>query len=212
MTDPVRVVIIEDDGADAALAAAYLRNNADTQYETLRAGSLAEAVPLLAEAHDCILLDLSLPDASGFELLDSVRSLATDSPIVVLTGRDNDQTGPEALRHGAQDYLAKSDVSPGVLRRAVGHAIERQREHVELLRTQAERPSGWRPIPAVPAVWNRRRPSPGQSRDGSGLRRGLLGRPAAAKPRRVMSPARRRPRLTSAWLRWHQRPSQSRSM
>jgi serine phosphatase RsbU (regulator of sigma subunit) len=74
-----------------------------------------------------VLLDLGLPDAIG---LAGVRRLRERSPaiaVVVLTGRDDEQLGIEALGAGAQDYLVKGRVEPEVLARAIRYAIERRR-------------------------------------------------------------------------------------
>jgi DNA-binding NarL/FixJ family response regulator len=49
---------------------------------------------------DVVLLDLSLPDSQGINTAASVSAFAPEMPIVVLTGRDDQATGAEALRLG----------------------------------------------------------------------------------------------------------------
>jgi serine phosphatase RsbU (regulator of sigma subunit) len=97
------------------------------ELELCEAGTLAAALEQLPDGVACALLDLGLPDVVG---LDGVRRLREQAPaiaVVVLTGRDDEQLGIEALGAGAQDYLVKGQVEPEVLARAIRYAIERRR-------------------------------------------------------------------------------------
>jgi serine phosphatase RsbU (regulator of sigma subunit) len=97
------------------------------ELELREAGTLAAALEQLPDGVACALLDLGLPDTIG---LDAVRRLRDSAPaiaVVVLTGRDDEQLGIEALGAGAQDYLVKGQVEPEVLARALRYAIERRR-------------------------------------------------------------------------------------
>lgn len=97
------------------------------EFELREVGTLAAALVQLPGDVACALLDLGLPDAVG---LDGVRRLRESVPaiaVVVLTGHDDEQLGIEALGAGAQDYLVKGQVEPGVLARAIRYAIERRR-------------------------------------------------------------------------------------
>ncbi|MCX7016545.1 MAG: sigma-54 dependent transcriptional regulator [Candidatus Sumerlaeota bacterium] len=58
-------------------------------------------------APDLLLLDLSMPDQSGLEVLTLLRSKRPDLPIVLITGRQDMKAGIEAMRLGAFDYLRK---------------------------------------------------------------------------------------------------------
>jgi CheY-like chemotaxis protein len=114
---PLRLLHVEDNLADALLVREYLIDVlAAVQFDT--AERLAELTPERAAATDCALLDLSLPDASGFDAVVALRRMSAALPIVVLTGYDNLKAGLAAvLRDGADDYLLKSH--------ADGHALER---------------------------------------------------------------------------------------
>lgn len=75
---------------------------------------------------DAVLLDLNLPDSTG---IDTVRTLLDHEdlvPVVVLTGVRDRETGIEALREGADEYLVKDEINPDLLIRSVIHAIERK--------------------------------------------------------------------------------------
>jgi signal transduction histidine kinase len=88
---------------------------------------------------DCVLLDLSLPDAHELEGLDRLLGGWPSIPIVVLTGLEDDNTAVQAVHRGAQDYLFKGSATSETLGRAVGYAIERQRLLEELRKALALR-------------------------------------------------------------------------
>ncbi|MEP7294535.1 MAG: PAS domain S-box protein, partial [Chloroflexota bacterium] len=90
--------------------------------------SLAEALVGLAnDTVDVILLDLSLPDASGLETIIKMHKAALNLPIVVLTGYEDEQLALQALREGAQDYLHKHNLDSQLLKRVLRYAVERTR-------------------------------------------------------------------------------------
>jgi serine phosphatase RsbU (regulator of sigma subunit) len=123
------VLLVEDDEGDALIVQENLALAAP-EIGVRRVGSLAEALDSLPNAASCALLDLGLPDTMG---LDGVRQLREKAPrlaVVVLTGRDDEQLGIEALGAGAQDYLVKGQVEPEVLARAIRYAIERRRSEL----------------------------------------------------------------------------------
>jgi serine phosphatase RsbU (regulator of sigma subunit) len=128
-----RVLLVEDDEADAFLVRELLADT-DTSLEISWARSLAEAREQSVDGFDCILLDLGLPDASGFDALSGVLDAAPDAAVLVLTGLDDEQIGVEALAGGAQDYLVKGHVDGALLGRAIRYARERKRLDLELRR------------------------------------------------------------------------------
>jgi serine phosphatase RsbU (regulator of sigma subunit) len=95
----------------------------------------------VARDFDCALLDLGLPDASGLEGLERLRSAADGLAILVLTGMDEER-GVQALAAGAQDYLVKGHVDAELLGRSIRYAVERRRadlaqRQLSLARVQA---------------------------------------------------------------------------
>lgn len=93
---------------------------------------LAAGIDRLDEDIDIVLLDLSLPDSDGLDTLTTLLD-HTDTPVVVLTGLRDRDTGIEALHQGAQEYLVKDEINSDLLIRSVYQAIER-REHKRELR------------------------------------------------------------------------------
>jgi serine phosphatase RsbU (regulator of sigma subunit)/CheY-like chemotaxis protein len=121
------LLLVEDDRADAVLVEELIADAA-ADIQVVWARSMADAELELANARpDCVLLDLNLPDASGISALDRVAKRDATLPIVVLTGRTDEQFGVFALASGAQDYLVKGRVDPEMLWRTLLYAIERKR-------------------------------------------------------------------------------------
>jgi serine phosphatase RsbU (regulator of sigma subunit) len=120
------LVLVEDDAGDALLVTEMLFDVAPdvavAQFTTLQAA--LDGWPRDAE---CVLLDLGLPDAFGLSALQQLRLHVPDVPVVVLTGRLEDASGPAALAAGAQDFLVKGQVDAAGLERALRYAVERGR-------------------------------------------------------------------------------------
>ncbi len=129
----LQLLLVEDSAADGRLVLEMLRE-AGVPWQLERVDRVRTAEQHLQRHRvDCVLLDLGVLDADG---LDGLRRLVrVDSllPVVVLTRRDDDTLSAEALRHGAQDYLAKRDLAPLMLARSVRYAIERKATELQLL-------------------------------------------------------------------------------
>lgn len=126
--DALEILLIEDDPGDALLVQEFL-DEGDLDTHLVVARSFAEARRLLAETagFQCVLVDLSLPDADGLDMLREVLRLTPRAAVLVLTGLSDAQVGVAAVGAGAQDYLVKQEVDPPLLARAVRYAIERKR-------------------------------------------------------------------------------------
>lgn len=133
----IRILLVEDNPADQLAIRDALKGCVDPAFETSAVEELSEALERLAAGDiDLVLLDLGLPDSHGLETLDAVVRDHPGSPIVVQTGWDDEKTGIEAVRRGAQDYLVKGAESSESLLRIIRYAIERHRS--EAARHRAE--------------------------------------------------------------------------
>jgi signal transduction histidine kinase len=141
MIAPLALLLLEDNEADACFVMELLHKADDQQFwQITRAQRLSTALELLSQAQfEAVLLDLSLPDSQGLDTLIRVREAAPNSPIIVLTGIDDRQISLQVLGHGAQDYLVKGELTAGILKRVIGHAIERGRILQQLQTEVAER-------------------------------------------------------------------------
>src|SRR4028118_125741 len=123
---PIKILLVEDNPADADLLQEILSDANETQWSLVHVEKLKEALHTLRENHfDVVLLDLSLPDKQGLCTVTQTYEAAPDLPIVVLTGLNDKFIALEALRQGAQDYLVKGKIDSNLLFRAIRHAIER---------------------------------------------------------------------------------------
>jgi serine phosphatase RsbU (regulator of sigma subunit) len=122
---PLRVLLVEDDEGDALIVRLLLEESR-THVELTHVLRIGDAVPIAAN-FDCALLDLGLPDATGLESLEQLRTAADHLAICVLTGMSDEDRGVRALAAGAQDYLVKGHVDGELLARSVRYAVERRR-------------------------------------------------------------------------------------
>jgi two-component system OmpR family response regulator len=102
----VQVLLIEDDPQ----VRRTLRINLEVAgYKLLEAETLADAHQLLAENSDIglFLIDLNLPDGTGYEFLKKVRSSGSSSPTIFLSANTSEEAVVKAMSLGAEDYLRK---------------------------------------------------------------------------------------------------------
>ena len=128
----VNLLLVEDNPGDARLFQELARAS-EFPFEIVHCETLSAARELLVDRKsELILLDLGLPDATGLEAVCKIREAAPDTPVIVLTGFDDETLAIEALKQGAQDYLVKGNIGSNSLRRALRYAMERQRVQLEL--------------------------------------------------------------------------------
>ena len=130
----MRIFLIEDNPVDALWLKRELGALPD-EFSISEVQSLAEAKETLStESFEVILLDLGLPDSNGLDTFLEIQPVASDIPVVVLTGMDDQQLAVEAVAKGAQDYLVKDRADSHAVVRSLNYAIERHRilkEHKE---------------------------------------------------------------------------------
>lgn len=137
---PVRVLMIEDDVDYYSFVHSLLIRCSKPRFELEHVRSLLEASGTLSwESPDVILLDLNLSDSKELGTLENVRELASDVPIIILTGRDAEGIGLQAVGLGAQDYLVKHEIGNNSLIRCICYAIERRKFEESTLRSTAIR-------------------------------------------------------------------------
>jgi two-component system cell cycle response regulator CtrA len=123
----MRVLLIEDDSATAQSIELMLKSEGFNVYTT----DLGEEGIDLGKIYDydLILLDLSLPDMSGVEVLRQLRVGKINTPIMILSGTSEIDTKVKTLGNGADDYMTKPFHKDeliarihAVVRRSKGHA------------------------------------------------------------------------------------------
>ncbi len=123
----MKILLIEDNPADARMIREMLADSLD--FFDLQWVELLSRLPECRNGapFDSVLLDLNLPDSQGIETFDTVQARLPGIPIILLTGRDDEEAGTHAVRRGAQEYLVKGKVDAETLARCIKYAIERNR-------------------------------------------------------------------------------------
>jgi two-component system, cell cycle sensor histidine kinase and response regulator CckA len=123
-----RILLVEDDVENAGLARQRLSEMSDYSFEVLQVTRLSEAIATLEQNNiDAAILGLDLPDSSGIDTLRRLRDLRPDVAVIVIVGDSNGELCSAALREGALDFLAKSELGSPRVTRTIVHAMERIR-------------------------------------------------------------------------------------
>jgi PAS domain S-box-containing protein len=134
----VHVLLVEDNPADSLLIRSMLLESTQESFSFSSAESLAQCFDLVADnTYDIVLLDLTLPDTHGLETFSAVYAKIPDTPIIVLSGLDDETMSIRAVNLGAQDYLVKGQVDQFLLLRAVRYSIERKSVEQKLRQSEA---------------------------------------------------------------------------
>ena len=142
MTDPKRILVVEDDAQAAALIRRGLAAESGVALELLT-GSLAEARAAIDRAPpDVVIAALKLPDGRGTDLIPGFELVAM-YPVVVMAATGDETTAVEAMKAGALDYVVKSEATllgmAQVVRRALRewvHLVERRRAEQLLIESE----------------------------------------------------------------------------
>lgn len=125
------LLLVEDNPADAVLVRETLGMSFDSAVDLAHTDTLNSALEALERASfDVVLCDLGLPDSDHLETLEHIVLASKGTPIIVLTGFDDGEMPLQALKAGAQDFVAKDvlaspDIGREVLVRAIRYAIAR---------------------------------------------------------------------------------------
>ncbi|MGB3694338.1 MAG: EAL domain-containing protein [Spirulinaceae cyanobacterium] len=139
IAEPLKILLVEDNFVDADLLQEHLEEVSNVNWELVHVETLAEALQKLTkEEFSIILLDLSLPDEQGLATVRRTHEAVPETPIVVLTGLNDEEAALEAVREGAQDYLIKGEIQGSFLMRALRYAVERG-QMLQCLRRSEER-------------------------------------------------------------------------
>lgn len=124
-TDVLPVVHVVDDDVSIRESLAGLINSAGWQAESFSCAAdyLACSCPA---GPACLLLDVSLPDLSGLELLQRLAAQGSGLPVVMMSGHGDVPTTVRAMKAGAFDFVTKP-VDETTLLAAIEQAIERSR-------------------------------------------------------------------------------------
>lgn len=132
-TDPIRVLLIDDDEGDAFITRELLEDATKAsgqRYELEwkdRYDQGLEAV--LRKEHDLVLVDYQLQPGSGPDLIAEARDKGCTTPFILLTGLSDDTADHRAMDAGASDFLTKGKTDAALLERSIRYSLR----HAETL-------------------------------------------------------------------------------
>lgn len=135
-----KILIVEDNPGDALLIEDLLFEKIKSLRTTIST-SFKDAKKVLSEAEcafDVILLDLSLPDKAGPDLIAETISVCNSIPIIILTGYADMEFGVKSLSLGASDYILKDELTADSLYKSIIYCFEREK-NINLLKESERR-------------------------------------------------------------------------
>jgi serine phosphatase RsbU (regulator of sigma subunit) len=125
MTDPKRILTIEDDATVRMNIVAYLE---DSGYQMIQAADGLEGLNRFKEqCPDLVLCDLRMPKLDGLDVLQEITRLSPDTPVIIVSGAGLIGDAIQALKRGAWDYVTKPIPDMQVLEAAIIKALDRAR-------------------------------------------------------------------------------------
>ena len=134
-----RVLVVDDDAVSCQLLGEVLQRDGLPVIWSTDAYDALERVR--REPVDVAILDMRMPQMSGFELMRRLRERAPELPVIIMTAFGSIDTAVEAISSGAVDYVSKP-MNVEEIRAAVHRVLERQREVPAPLSGDAEEPEG----------------------------------------------------------------------
>jgi signal transduction histidine kinase len=123
MSERVRILLVDDDPVGRRAIRRAI-DDSGLHAEMEEAGSVEEAIQKAqVHAFDCWLLDHNLPGTTGTEATRQLRAAGDLTPVVLVTGQQNEELLQAAIDAGITDYLPKSDLSPRRLALRIQFAI-----------------------------------------------------------------------------------------
>jgi signal transduction histidine kinase len=134
MSQPIRVLIIEDSKDDAFFLIKHLEKHGYTPKWERIDSAVALQTSLQTKSWDVILSDFKMPTFNGLEALEILKDSGLDIPFIIVSGTIGEEVAVAAMKGGASDYILKGNLQ------RLGPAIERelQEAHNRAERQKAE--------------------------------------------------------------------------
>jgi len=129
----LQVLLVDDSRSDRFLLLGNLPERVFREARFDEAASMKQAQSYLRnKEYDVVVLDLTLPDSSGLETYFQARAAAEDTPIIILTGNDDEELAKQLVEHGADSYIMKGSTEPPQVYRHVVNVVLRSKTSVKL--------------------------------------------------------------------------------
>ncbi|MGD9852988.1 MAG: response regulator [Nitrospirales bacterium] len=122
----LRLFIVEDNPIDQSMYIRWIRHTTPIPIDIQEMESGEEALKAWKRSPPhCILLDFQLPDMTGLDFLEKMKTIPSWSevPIIFLTGQGNEKVATQAIKQGAHDYFIKNSLSEEILWHHIEQAI-----------------------------------------------------------------------------------------
>ncbi len=122
---PQKILCIDDDRVQQRLVQQLVKNFRTGPFECDGAESYDSGLKkLLSGKYAACLLDYRLGRRDGIEMLHEARAAQCETPVIFLTGDDNEEIDIAAMEAGAVDYLVKGELKPRLLERSIRYALK----------------------------------------------------------------------------------------
>lgn len=132
-----RVLLFENNPGDTVLIREILDQDNTVPFDLMYCDRLSAGIEhLRLQGFDVVLVDPSLPDGQGLDVVAQVNQHAQLTPVIVITNSNDDVFAKQSIREGAQDYVVKSRVNGKILWRIIDYSIERKKLESALRESQ----------------------------------------------------------------------------
>ena len=119
------ILIVEDSPEDREVYHRYLSKEVVFNYQIVEAECGEDGLKLASMQPDLILLDYLLPDLTGLEFIEELKTQEYKiPPVIMLTGQGNETIAVEAMKSGVKDYLVKGRLAPEILLASVKNVLQ----------------------------------------------------------------------------------------
>jgi len=126
-------LLIEDNPGDARLIQELFKETPKLDVHLKIRPTLSEGLEAFLEnKFDILLLDLMLPDSFGSNTIALINEKVKDTPIIIISGTEDENLALKSIKIGIQDYLVKGKINSSLLERSILYTLERYRVIEEL--------------------------------------------------------------------------------
>ena len=135
----IKVLLVSDHKKDFTLIRDFLDTIKGGSYKLYWISEFDDCSSRLwkSDDYDIHLVDFHLKSENGLDLIRQVISKGSQTPVILLTGKDDKEIDIEAMKVGVSDYLVKSELDSLTLERTIRYAIENSRTQNALRSSEA---------------------------------------------------------------------------
>jgi len=136
-SDPIAVLVVDDDEDDFIIAQSMLAGQERASFEVQWSPTFEDGLEAIGQRrHDVYLIDYYLGQSTGLELVRKAFASRPYAPVIMLTGHGDYEVDLAASAAGITDYLLKGELDPRALERSIRYAISHHRALSDLARSE----------------------------------------------------------------------------